>query len=235
MVKRHLARLSTPRTWPVERKVDVWIVRPNCGAHKMKNCLPIAVVLREILKHASTSREVKQILNDKNVIINGKVKKDPKTQIGFMDVLELPKIKKKYRMIFDKKGKLVLKEANAQESEIVIANIIGKKTIKNKKTQLNLNDGTNLLADKSQYKLGDSLVLTIPDRKVKMHLKLEKGATVYLTGGNKVGQTGKVEEILNVKGMQKSTIKIKSNDETFETRKEYAFVIGKEKPLINTE
>ncbi len=235
MVKRHMLRISAPRTWAIKRKEINWVTRPNSGPHKLSNCVPLGLVLKEMLQHAGTSREAKKILQDKNILVNKKIAKSLKEQVGFMDVLEIPKLKEQYRLIFSTRGKLILKPIKATETGIRVCKILGKRTLKNKKTQLNLDNGTNLLVEKDKHTLGDSMILTLPDNKIKEDLKLEKGATVYLTGGKKIGTIGKIESITQGTGIQKGMITVKSKQETFETRKAYAFVIGKDKPAIEIE
>lgn len=230
MVKLHMLRRRAPRTWPITRKSINWITRPHAGAHKMENCMSINTVLKEILGHAKTSREAKKILQNKDVLINKKVTKDLKAQVGFMDILEIPKLKEQYIMLFSTKGKLTLKPVKTTDTKI--CKILSKKTIKGKKTQLGLSDGSTMLIAKDGHKPGDSIVLTLPERKEKTLLKLEKGATVYLTGGKKIGTTGKIEAIKEETKAQKSTVTIKSEKDTFETRTTHAFVVGKDKPAI---
>ena len=235
MVKRHLLRMSAPASWPIERKTKVWVTRPNCGAHKLESCMPLNTILTEKLKYARTSSEAKKILNNKELLINKKVATDLKQQVGLLDVLEIPKMKEQYRMAFNTKGQLVLNKISNEEAGTRVCKVMNKRTIKNKKTQLNLDDGTNLLVDKDNYALGDSLILELPERKLKSLLKLEKGAIVYMTGGKNIGTVGKLEDVTQGTGIKKSMITVKSKKETFQTRKNYAFVIGKDKPVINLE
>ncbi len=235
MVKRHLLRISAPASWPIERKTKVWVTRPNCGAHKLEKCMPLSTILTEKLKYARTSAEAKKILNGKELLVNKKAATDLKQQVGFLDVLEIPKTKEQYRMVFNRNGQLVLSKISSGEAGLRVCRIMNKRTIKNKKTQLNLDDGTNLLTDKDNYALGDSIVMELPDRKAKSLLKLEKGATVYLTGGKNIGTVGKIEEIMPGTGTKKSMITVKSSRETFQTRRDYAFVIGKDRPVISLE
>jgi len=68
----------------------------------------------------------------------------------------------------------------------------------------------------------------VPEQKIKEHLKFEKGSFVYLSGGKHKGESGVIDEIKN------SIIKLKpESGESFETSKKFAFVIGREKPVIS--
>lgn len=235
MVKRHLLRISMPRTWAIKRKTLNWVLRPNAGPHKLGSCMPMGLILKEVLGYAKTSREAKKILEDKSILVNKKVIRDLKAQVGFMDVLEIPKLKEQYRMIFDTRGKLKLKPVKASETDVKICKILSKRTIKGKKTQLGLSDGSTMLAEKDNFHIGDSIVLSLPDRKIKATLKLEKGATVYMMGGKKVGTTGKIESIAASTSTQRGRITMKIGSETFETIKDYAFVVGEDKPTVELQ
>ncbi len=73
MVKNHLSRLNAPKSWPIQRKGIKFIVRPSAGAHNMRECIPLNLVLKGLLKYSRTTKETKSVLNAGNVLINGKV------------------------------------------------------------------------------------------------------------------------------------------------------------------
>lgn len=235
MVKRHLLRMSAPRTWQIKRKALNWVIRPNAGPHKMENCLPIGFVLKEMLGYAKTTTEAKKILEGKNALVNKKVIKDLKAQVGFLDVLEFPNLKEQYLVIFNHKGKLSLKPIKIAETEVKLCQVLSKRTQKGNKIQLGLSDGTTMLTQKADYVPGDSLVLALPERKIKNSLKMVKGATVYITGGKKVGTVGHLESITPNTSTQRGKITVKTENETFETIRDYAFVVGQDKPVISLE
>ena len=70
----------------------------------------------------------------------------------------------------------------------------------------------------------------MPSQKIKEHFKFEKRAAIFLMGGKHIGVIGVVE---NIDG-EKLIFKNEKND-VLETRKEHAFVIGKEKPIIKVQ
>jgi small subunit ribosomal protein S4e len=45
-----------------------------------------------------------------NLLVDGRIRKDPKFPLGLMDVLSIPRIKKNYRVLIDVKGRFVLNE-----------------------------------------------------------------------------------------------------------------------------
>ena len=104
--------------------------------------------------------------------------------------------------------------------------IIGK-TITKRKLQLNFFDGSNILVDKDSYKVGDTLLLSLPEKKIAKHLKLDKKSTIFLTGGKHIGETGNVEDIIENRIIYKNT-----DGNLIETSKKYAFVIGDNKSSI---
>ena len=81
---------------------------------------------------------------------------------------------------------------------------------------------------KNGYKVGDSILLTLGKKnEIKEKISLDKGVLIYLTGGRHIGQVGKVQDIIGNRILYKT-----GTDDTVETLKEYAFPIGKDKPLI---
>ncbi len=229
MVKNHLKRLAVPRSWPIKRKETKFICRPNPGAHQLKFGIPLGIFIRDILKYAKTMHEVKNILKNRNVLVDGVRKKEHRFIVGLMDVIGISEIKKYYRVILDKKGKISLIEIKENDASIKPCKVTGKNKVKGK-TQLNLFDGRNILVDKDDYKVNDTLIISFPNQEIKKHLKFEKNVLVFFTGGKHIGGTGVVEDIVSDKIRYKNT-----KGEVFETLKKYAFVIGKEKSEIKIE
>ena len=182
MVKRHLKRLVAPKSWKIKRKGITFVTRPNPGMHSKKNSTSINVVLRDMLNYARTTRDVKMILADKGVLVDKKQVKDHRFSVGVMDIIEMPKINKCLRVLLNKKGNICLVEIKGDETKIKLCKIVEKTVIKKGKIQLNLNDGRNIIIDKNNYNTGDTLVIEVPEQKIKEHLKFEKESSVYLSG-----------------------------------------------------
>ena len=64
MASNHLKRLAMPRSWPLPRKTTIWVTRPLPGAHGLERCMPLTIVIRDVLGYARSAREVRRILNE---------------------------------------------------------------------------------------------------------------------------------------------------------------------------
>ena len=222
-MKNHLKRIASPRTWAIDRKNNKFITRPRPGAHSFENGLALGIIIRDHLKLASTMSEVKKTLNNNEVLVDGKRRKDHRYLIGLFDVLKIAG--KSYRILFDKKGRIMVSEISEKESTIKPCKILGKTALGKDKIQFNLHDGKNLIVN-VDAKVGDTLLLKIPQQEVIETLPLKKGATVFLTKGKHSGDVGVFKEI-----KKEEAIYSKDNQD-IETAKEYLFVIGKEKALL---
>jgi small subunit ribosomal protein S4e len=227
-MKAHLKRLTVPKSWDIRKKKNVFIIRPHPGGQRKDLTMPLLVLLRDVLKVAKTAKEVKYVLNNKDVLVNGKKRKEIKFPVSFMDVIEIPQTKKSYRMLISSKAKLVPLEVTGADAGLKVHKLASKKSV-SKKTQLNFSDGSNMLVDKDEYKTGDSVLVDFKKKKLLDHLKLDKKAVVYIIGGKNVGEIGTVQDI---KGKD---IIIKTKAGEFETSRDYAFVVGKEKPVVKCE
>jgi len=225
MVKRHLKRINAPKTWKIQRKGIKFTTKSNPGGMSKNLSMPIANVLKYELKLAKSIKEVKYLIFSKEVSINGKDVTDYRRALCFTDVLTIKGIDKHYRMLMGTDGILKIVPITKEESGLKIIKIIGKSFV-NGKMQLNLLDGRNIFFDKHHYKVQDSLLLTLPEHIVKEHLAFETGALVLLYQGKHIGKVGKISDI------KKESIIVKTDDEEFETKTEYALVIGKDVSLI---
>lgn len=188
----HLKRLVAPRSWPIQRKKTVFITRPYPRA-KLEYSLPLSIILRDMLKTADTIREVRRILSEKNVLVNGVVRTNLRFAVTIMDILEIKKIGKYYRVTFDRLGRVKLEETDKPAYRL--ARVENKTKIKSGKIQLNLLDGTNVIADKEEYKTGDVVKLSIPDNKLTGKITPKEGANALVIGGAHRGESAKVKAL----------------------------------------
>ena len=229
MAKNHLTRLAAPKTWHIKRRGELFITKPNPGPHKISLCMPLNLLLKEVLRYADTTAEIKKVLRSNEIKIDGKSRKDFRFPVGIFDTIEFTSLNEQFRVILSSQGQICLVKISKEESLLKPSKIIGK-TMVNGKLQINLYDCKNILVDNKSYKVGDTLVLSLPDQKVKKHLKLDKKSTIFLIGGKHIGEVGNVEDIIENKIIYRD-----NKENLVETSKKYAFVVGEQKPLITLE
>jgi len=221
MVKNHLKRIAAPRTWNILRKETVFITGPNPGAHTLAQGVALTTFLREIVRVAKTSREVKHILNHGTVLVDGIKRKEPRFNVGLMDVISLPDSKQYFRLTLDEKGRLSAVAVDAKEANKKLAQVKNITTIKGGKTQLTLSDGRAVTVAKKECSVGDVVLIEVPSQKILKQFTLSDKKPVFLTGGKHAGKKAVVQSV------DKNMIVIETADkEKHTTKKEYAFIIG---------
>lgn len=85
----------------------------------------MSVLLNQRLKYALNRREVTVILNDKeaNVFVDGKVRRDIGFPTGLMDVVRIEKSNENFRILYDVKGRFILKKIKDEEANIKLLRI----------------------------------------------------------------------------------------------------------------
>ncbi len=221
-MKAHTKSIAAPKTWNIKRKKNKFTTRPNAGAHKKDLSMPLNLIIENLIKSAKTTKEVKHLLAEKQIFVDGKARTDNKYSAGLMDVVSIPSINKYFRIILNPKGKLVAAGISKEESELKPCKIVNKKLAKGK-IQLNFGDGRNLFIDKNSYSTGDTLLIKIQSQEIMAHFKLEKNSGAYLSGGSHLGMNGKILEV------QGNTVTLEIDGEKINTSKEHVFVISDEK------
>ncbi|MEK9651946.1 MAG: 30S ribosomal protein S4e [Poseidonia sp.] len=221
MSSNHLKRLAMPRSWPLPRKTTVWVTRPSPGAHSLELCMPITLVVRDVLGMAKTAREVRFILHNELAQVDGRVVKDTRRGVGLMDVLSVGD--EHFRCVLDHNGRLRYRPISAAEASWKVCRIEGKTTIKGGQTQLNLHDGRNIIVDDPQaYNTGDSLKLNLPDQKILEHIRFGEGTRCFLIGGAHVGSTAEVKEYITKRSSMPNEVQF----DGFDTVARNVFAIG---------
>lgn len=226
-MSKHLKRLAAPRSWVLPRKTNIYTTKPNPGAHAIERALPLATVIRDHLKLTETGREARRVIGAGDVMVDGRIVKDAKFAVGFMDVVSVPKMNQAWRVTLDEKARMRLVAIDAKQAGWKLSQIASKTTIKGGATQLNLHDGRNMLVKKDDYKTGDTLRLELPSQKILGHFPLNEGASVFIVAGRHAGTVAPVKSIEVTRSHKPNLVHLTGvGTETFSTIKPYAFPIG---------
>jgi small subunit ribosomal protein S4e len=86
--KKHLKRIAAPKSWMLGKMGGIFATRPSQGPHKLRESIPLAVILKDKLKYALTGRECNVIMQDKegSVKVDQKARRDPAFPAGIMGI-----------------------------------------------------------------------------------------------------------------------------------------------------
>jgi small subunit ribosomal protein S4e len=231
----HLKRLNAPDSWHIAKKTTKFITKTAPGPHNA-NAMPITVWLRDHMGLTRNMKEVKQILLQHDVIINGRACRDPRMGIGIFDIIALPKMGKYFRILRGKNGRHQAVEIDAEAAQSRLCKIQNKTVISGGKVQLNLRYGANILADNT-YKSNDSIVVSLkPDDRFKIldHFPFAVGNMAMVTGGKHSGKVARLIEIINTSGSvpNKIILEDEATKTRFDTIAPYIYMVGTKTPAI---
>ncbi|MBT4135762.1 hypothetical protein HOD75_04490 [archaeon] len=188
----YLKRSNIPKFWPVHRKGTKYL---SLVKHDKKTSIPLVVAMREILGLVGTKKELKTLINEKQILINQKKVKETNYPLNLFDVLTLVNLKKNYRVFLSEHKKMIFKEISGKDAETRLFKIKGRKILSKNKVQLNLMQGMNILSEE-KGKSGDSVLLDLKKRKIMKIIPMEKGKTALVIKGKHAGIVEKIDEIV---------------------------------------
>jgi len=238
--QRHMKRQVSPVFWTIPRKGYVWTVKPSPGPHRIRESIPLGIVLRDLMGYAETLREAEIILKSGKVEVDGRTRRDEGLPVGLMDVVEMPESKQYFRLLPSRKG-VILHPITKEESTFKLCRVESKTTVNEGHIQYNLHDGANLLVKTNNplrpagtsYKRYDALKVTVPQIIVLDHLKFAEGILALVTGGESRGRYGKVQSIEKRGNFPDTVTLTTSNKEEVRTIADYVIPIGSDSPLIS--
>lgn len=238
--KKHMKRLAAPKHWMLNKLGGTWAPRPSQGPHKMRECLPLSLILRNRLKYALTGRECLMIVMRRLVEVDGKVRTDVNFPAGFMDVITLARTKDKYRLLYDVKGRFVLHRIDSKESTFKLLKVVKKTT--GKKASIGQNpymkgqqaaipflvshDGRTIKYPMPNIKLKDTIKYEIKTGKILEHYSFKVGNICMCTGGANMGRVGVIAKLENHPGSFNIIHVRDATGSAFATRESNVFVIG---------
>jgi small subunit ribosomal protein S4e len=230
-MSKHLKRLAAPRVLKLHRKERALTIRAAPGPHPLEHAIPLGLVVRDYLDLCDTYKEARKIVSNGDVFVDGVKRKNFKFPCGLMDVVSIPKMRKNFRILYDRNGKLTLVPISESDAEWKLCRIQNKTILNGKKVQLNFHDGNNKLVEKDEYKTGDVLKIGFKEKKIDEIYKFDKGTISIIIGGTHIGEIASIEEIQIAASSKPNLAKMKGEKE-FSTITEYVFPIGKTKPAI---
>lgn len=214
----YLKRISSPRTWITKRKGTKYLTSPYPG--KLSDLsMPLNLVIRDLLKIVDLRKEVKIMLHQKEILVDGKLVNTEKFPVGIFEIVSLPKIKKNYQIFINEKKRFDAREVKDSEIDSKSCKVIGKTSIGKGKIQLNLFNGRNVLSEDKNIKVNDSVIIDLKSGKLKDHLPIKAGSKVYIVGGTHLGSNGVVEKVSEHK------VNVKLGDSSFELQMKNVYVV----------
>jgi small subunit ribosomal protein S4e len=207
----------------------VFTVRPTSGPHKARESIPLQVILRDKLKFALTGREADVILHQKEGLIrvDKKIKSNPKYPVGFMDVIDIPKVGTSYRVLYDVKGRYVFNKINKTENAFKLCRVTRKEMGPNKIAYIVTNDGRTIrFADKDIH-VNDTIKYNLETKEIVEKIPMAVNNLAMIADGSNTGRVGTIIHISKLDGNFDLVTLKDARGHTFTTRINYVFVIGK--------
>ncbi|KAG5513980.1 hypothetical protein PMAC_000602 [Pneumocystis sp. 'macacae'] len=224
--KKHLKRINAPSHWMIDKLGGTYAPRPSPGPHKLRDCLPLIIFLRNRLKYALNNRETIAILMQRLIKVDGKVRTDHTYPAGFMDVISIERTGENFRLVYDTKGRFMIHRITSTEATYKLCKIrrvqLGPKAIPYAVTH----DGRTIRYPDPAIRVNDTIKFNLESNKIDGHISFEVGKLAMVTGGRSKGRVGVVIDREHHNGGF-DIVHIKDSlDHTFATRLSNVFVIG---------
>jgi len=188
--KKHLKRVYAPSHWMLDKLRGDWAPRPSCGPHKLRECMPMSILLRQRLKYALTYKEVKLICMQRLVKVDNKIRTDMCYPAGFMDVVSLEKTNQHFRLLYDTKGRFVIHQIHKDEAAYKLCRVMSHEFGPGGNPYITTHDGRTIRFPDPDVKANDTVLVNLETGKIENKCKFEVGAMCMIKGGNNTGRVG---------------------------------------------
>eukprot|EP00753_Platysulcus_tardus_P019704 PLAT7448.1.p1 GENE.PLAT7448.1~~PLAT7448.1.p1 ORF type:complete len:259 (-),score=122.42 PLAT7448.1:126-902(-) len=188
--KKHLKRINAPHHWMLDKMGGTWAVRPSAGPHKLRECLPLAIILRQRLKYALSRKDLLSILKRKLVKVDGRARTDFKFPAGFMDVITIPKTRDAFRLLYDTKGRFVLNRIEGDATGFKLGKVTRVGLNKKGVPYLVTHDGRTIRYPDPVIKVNDTVKIDLATGKVTEVFPFAVGHISMCTKGRNTGRIG---------------------------------------------
>merc|ERR1712058_30607 len=185
-LKKHQKRLSAPSHWLLDKLSGAYAPRPSPGPHKLRDCMPLIVFIRNRLKYALNYRETKAILKQRLIKVDGKVRTDQTYPAGFMDVITIDKTGENFRLVYDTKGRFTVHRIQAEEAEYKLGKVKRVQLGKGGIPFLVTHDARTIRYPDPAIKVNDTVKIDLSTGKITEFIKFDTGVIAMATRENNV-------------------------------------------------
>ncbi|QSL64608.1 hypothetical protein MERGE_001909 [Pneumocystis wakefieldiae] len=224
--RKHMKRINAPSHWLLDKLGGTYAPRPSPGPHKLRDCLPLIIFLRNRLKYALNNRETIAILMQRLVKVDGKVRTDHTYPAGFMDVISIEKTGENFRLVYDTKGRFTIHRITSTEAKYKLCKVkkiqLGSKAIPHAVTH----DGRTIRYPDPAIRANDTIKFNLEFGKIEGFINFDVGKLAMVTGGRSKGRIGVIVNRERHDGGFDIVYLKDSLDRSFATRLSNVFVIG---------
>merc|ERR1712000_356425 len=201
--KKHQKRLSAPSHWLLDKLSGAYAPKASPGPHKLRDCMPLIVFIRNRLKYALNGREVKQIVMQRLIKVDGT------------------------------KGRFAVHRITAEESEYKLGKVRRVQLGKGGIPFLVTHDARTIRYPDPKIKVNDTVKIDLATGKITDFIEFDTGVIAMVTGGRNQGRVGVITHRERHDGGFNIVHIKDAVDNEFATRESNVFVIGREKPWIS--
>ena len=194
----HKNRRNMGNFWPVAKKGTKYVAK---SSHNNVNSIPLIVLLRDVCGLVKNARELKKVLNERQIKVSGKEIRDTNYPVSLFDVVTAGD--KIFKITLGRNKKFKLEDVKDEGTKIV--KIRGKKDLGKRGIQFNLMDGKNVLS-KEKANVGDSAIYDYNKGKITKIVNMNKGSEGFVIKGKHTGVKGKITEIIEQGGKKIAVI-----------------------------
>jgi len=187
-----MKRISAPKHWMLDKLTGKFAPRPSTGPHKLRECIPVMLLVRNRLKYAMTYQEAKVILKSRNIKIDGKTRTDMKYPCGFQDVISIDKTDEHFRLLHDTKGRFTLHRITSQEASYKLCKVKLLNTGNKGIPYIVTHDGRTIRFPDPLIKPHDTVKVDLATNKIVEFAKFEVGNVCAITAGHNIGRVGTI-------------------------------------------
>lgn len=225
--RKSLKRLTAPKSWMLDKCSGSFAPKSSPGPHKGRESFPMTLFLRNRLKYALSYAEVKKIVKQRLIKVDGKIRTDNTFPTGFMDVVTIDRTNENFRILYDVKGRFIVHRIKPEEARYKLCRVRKVATGPKNVPYITTHDGRTIRYPDPLVKVNDSVQVDVASGKMKEYIKFDSGNLVMITGGHNLGRVGTITQRERHPGSF-DIVHIKDAlGHTFATRLGYVFVIGK--------
>lgn len=222
----------SPLCLGLDKLSGVFSKRSQSEPYVSAQSVPLILILQNRLGYTLNSRELKAVLVQRILMVNGKVRQSARYRVGYQDVIGFTRLSENFRLSIDAVGRYSLLRIPFSKAIYKLCSVSRVKLLQTGLIGVLCKGNVFFVLTGLQLRAGDSILWHISDGLACAYTTFIRGNLCIVVGGGIRGRIGSIMGQSSYAGCATNVTIASADGARTNTLKKYCFVIGKGDSLL---
>nr|BAS01870.1 ribosomal protein S4 [Amorphochlora amoebiformis] len=197
--KKHVKRVSVKKQYKIGKMSGIFTIKIKSGKQNKYDSIPLFLIIKKYLKFGKTYYELKNLIKNGFIFVNGKKCFNINYPVGLSDTLSIPIITSRFRLFLNTRGNLKLYKIGVNEENFKISIVQKIENLNDGFRKLITNDQRYYLSKDKEIQKFNTVLVNSLNNKIIYCLNFDIGNLCLVIRGSRKGCVAAITYVSNNK------------------------------------